>query len=233
MGGNNKGKSFWFKALKLFLKIFVRKPKFVYLGEKPKENSIVLSNHVGSKVPIKLELYAEFPFRFWGTYQMNLGLKSVYKYLAQTYFYRKKHKGKNMSKFLGSIVAPFAKLFYNGLKLISTFPDARFMGTIKRSLKILKMGYSLVIFPEDSSNGYFDNLTYFYSGFVVFATYCLKNGVDLSVYVSYYQKRKNCFVVSAPIKFSNLVEKFANRNKIADEMLKRVNELQNYKISKK
>lgn len=222
---NNKGKSLWFKALKGFLKIFVRKPKIKYLGQKIEENSIVLSNHVGSKVPIKLELYADFAFRYWGTYEMNSDIKSVYKYLSNVYFYQKKHKGKFLSKFLGFVVAPFAKLFYKGMQLISTYPDARFKTTLQKSFTKIKEGYNLVIFPEDSSSGYFDNLKYFYGGFVVFANYCLKRGIDLNVYLSYYVKQTNTYIVDKPIKYSQLKQTFKDRQNIAEQMLKRVNAL--------
>ena len=66
---------FW----KGFLKIFIRKPKIVYLGKEIDRPSIILSNHVGKTAPLTLELYFETPFRYWGTYEMNGNLKSVYK----------------------------------------------------------------------------------------------------------------------------------------------------------
>ena len=44
------------------LRIFVRKPKFIFLGEEFSDQSLYLSNHVGAKVPLALELY--FPKEF-------------------------------------------------------------------------------------------------------------------------------------------------------------------------
>lgn len=228
MKKNNKGKRVWFVCLKSILKIFIRKPKIKYLDEQIKPHSIILSNHVGSVVPIKLELYANFPFRYWGTYEMNSGLKSVYKYLANTYFYQKKHKSKKLSKFLAFFVAPFANIFYKGLQLISTYKDARFKTTLKKSYETITNGYNLVIFPEDSSNGYFDNLKHFFSGFVVFANYCLKRGLDLNVYTSYFVKTENTYIVGKAIKFSELKQKFKNRNQIAEFMLNQANGLRSH-----
>ena len=230
MQQNNKGKKFWFKCLKGILKIFIKKPKIKYLGVKIQQNSIVLSNHVGSTVPIKLELFADFPFRYWGTYEMNSGLKSVYKYLKDIYFYKKKHKGKKLSKFLAFIVAPFANIFYKGLQLISTYPDARFKTTLKKSLQTIQNGYNLVIFPEDSSKGYFDKLKHFYSGFAVFGNYCLKNGIDLNVYVSYYVKQNNEYIVDKPVKYSKLKTAFKDKYKLAEELLNRANNLKNIEL---
>ena len=34
-----------------------------------------------------LELYADFPFRFWGTSEMNSGLIKMYKYQSKVYFH--------------------------------------------------------------------------------------------------------------------------------------------------
>lgn len=225
---NNKGKKIWFKCLKSILRIFIRKPKIIYLDGQIKENSIVLSNHVGSVVPIKLELYANFSFRYWGTYEMNSGLKSVYKYLSTTYFHQKKHKDKKLSKILAFLVAPFANIFYKGLQLISTYKDVRFKTTLKNSYKTIKNGYNLVIFPEDSSNGYFDDLKHFFAGFVVLCEYCLKRNLDLNIYTSYFIKKENSYIVGKVVKFSQIKKQFKDRNVIAEFMLNQVNGLKNY-----
>ena len=71
---------------KKILRLFKKKPQIVYLGEEIKTSSIILSNHVGASGPLAWELYPIFSFRFWGTYEMNSGLKSVYIYLASYQF---------------------------------------------------------------------------------------------------------------------------------------------------
>jgi 1-acyl-sn-glycerol-3-phosphate acyltransferase len=77
----------WFMCiLRGLVKIFIRKPKMIYLGEKVEPQSVLLSNHVGSSGPLTLECYfKDQPFRFWGTYEMNGSLKEVYKYLSEIY----------------------------------------------------------------------------------------------------------------------------------------------------
>ena len=54
----------WFKCVKAILKIFIKKPKFVFLGEEFKDQSLILSNHVGSTGPLTLEMHFPKPFRF-------------------------------------------------------------------------------------------------------------------------------------------------------------------------
>ena len=70
----------WFRGLKGLIRIFVKKTKFVYLGEEPKGPSLILSNHVGALGPLSFELYFPYRMRFWGTYEMNGSLREVYRY---------------------------------------------------------------------------------------------------------------------------------------------------------
>ena len=82
----NKEKKFkqkrkwWYRALKSLMKVRYKKPEFIYLGEKPKESSIILSNHEGTDAPMSLEIYADFPVRMWGTHEVNSGLVKLYEY---------------------------------------------------------------------------------------------------------------------------------------------------------
>ncbi|MGI6360228.1 MAG: hypothetical protein ACOX02_04235 [Acholeplasmatales bacterium] len=80
----------WYRGIKRFLRIKYRRPRFIFLGDKPKKESIILSNHVGSYAPISLEIYANFPIRLWGTHEMNSGLKKLYQYQTRVYFHQKK-----------------------------------------------------------------------------------------------------------------------------------------------
>lgn len=221
----NKNRSGWFRFLKGIIKIFVHKPKFVYLGEKVNGPSIVLSNHQGAVAPVKWELYADFPFRFWGTYEMNNGLKSTFKYLKNVYFFKKKHFSKFVSAILAFFACPFANLFYKGLNLISTYPNIELKKTITESVKTIKNNQSLIIFPEDSSTGYHKKLSEFIAGFVVLANRCLKLGFDLPIYVSYYKKKEKEFIIDKPVMFSELEKKKQTRKEIAKLMCNRANEL--------
>lgn len=216
----------WFVCLKNILKIFIKRPKYVYLGEKfDDEPSIILSNHIGAKGPLTHELYFPKPFRFWGTYEMNLGLKGVYKYLTEVYYTKKKHWKPFWAKLFCLIAAPLTNLFYKGLNLISTYPDFRFRKTIIESMKTIESGQSLIIFPEDSSNGYFDELTKCFAGFALFANAALKKGIDLKVYQTYYRKKDKIFVIDNPVRFSEFVKNFNSRQALADSVCDRINKL--------
>lgn len=218
-----RGRGFGF--FKGFLKIFIRKPKIVYLGKEVDKPSIILSNHVGKTAPLTLELYFKTPFRYWGTYEMNGSLKSVYKYMSEVFYHQKKGWNLFLARLFCIIAAPLAFLFYRGLRLISTYPDHRFRRTIKESLETIKGGESLVIFPEDSSKGYFDELTYFYSGFLLLAKKAYKQGNDMEIYLSYYRKKDRTYVVDKPFLYSQYLNCGLSREEIAERARQKVNEL--------
>lgn len=218
-----------FNGVKNFLRIFKRKPKFVYLGEKINEPSVILSNHVGSSGPLTWELYPEFPFRFWGTYEMNSSFPILYRYLSKDYFHRKMHWPLWLSRIFCVIAGPIVYCFYKGLELISTYPDVRLKKTINTSIDVFENGHNIIIFPEDSSSGYYDNLTKFFSGYLVLLERCYKKGMDLPVFIAYFSKKMKTVVIDKPIRYSELMNKYdgLSEDEISTELLARSNQLGN------
>ena len=217
----------FYDKVKSVIRLFKKKHEVIYLGEKVEKSSLILSNHVGMSAPLSWELYPEFPFRFWGTYEMNGNLKTVYKYLSETYFHNKMHWPLFLSKLFCLIAAPVMKGFYKGLEVISTYTDLRLKQTINTSLEVLNKGHNIIVFPEDSSSGYFDKLTKFYSGFLFLAKTCYKKGHDVPIFVSYYSKKNKKAVIDKPIKYSELLDKYQGltHDEIALKLLDRCNEL--------
>lgn len=82
-----QNRNLWYRILKKLLVMRYKRPKFIYLGQKPTEHSLILSNHVGTEAPMSLEMYTDFPMRMWGTSQMNSGLIALYKYQSSVYFH--------------------------------------------------------------------------------------------------------------------------------------------------
>ena len=123
------------------------------------------------------------------------------------------------------IASPLTNLFYSGLDLISTYRDGRFIKTIRETVSALKQGDNIVIFPEDSEKGYLKELEGFHAGFVLLCEQCLKEGIDLPIHVSYFRKDVNTYVIDAPVKYSELKEKYKTREEISRNLCLRCNEL--------
>ncbi|MGI6781401.1 MAG: hypothetical protein ACOX56_00975 [Acholeplasmataceae bacterium] len=215
----------WFRGFKNLIRLRYRKPRFVFLGAKPTSQSLVLTNHYGARVPLTLELYADFPIRYWGTYEMNSGLRSTYRYLVNTYYVGKKGWNIHLARLFCLLAAPLTNLFYRGLRLISTYRDYRFRKSIAESLEVLNEDDNIVIFPENSEEGYFDELKEFYPGFVLLCERALRRGIDLPIFVSYLRPRDNTYLFEEPIFFSELKKMHSNKKDMAKYLLDKTNAL--------
>ena len=215
----------WFRAIKKIIVVRYKRPRFVFLGKQFDKGSIILSNHVGTDAPLTLELYCDKPIRFWGASEMNSGLISTYKYLSRVYYHEKKHWNLHLARLFCLIGAPVSNLFYKGLHLISTYRDARFLKTLNESLRAIKGGDNIVIFPEDSSEGYFDELKGFHLGFGMLCDFCRRAKIDVPIYVTYFRKRDLTYIVDAPLRYSELCAGGASKQQIAERLVARCNEL--------
>ncbi len=215
----------YFRILKKIMQIKYKEPIFKFVGEPFENGAIVLSNHEGTDAPMALEIYYDAPMRMWGAHEMNSGLKKMYKYQTEVYYHQKKHWNLGLARLFCLIASPLTNMFYKGFGLISTYRDGRFIKTIRESVASIENGDNIIIFPEDSSNGYLAELEGFYAGFVLLAEQCLKNGTDVPIYASYYRKSDKTYVFDAPIKYSKLLETYKTKEQIADALRLRCNEL--------
>lgn len=220
-----KHRKLWFKILKGVMHIRYKRPAFVYLGESFGNGCLILSNHEGTDAPMSLEIYNPSPTRMWGAHEMNSGLRKMYQYQTKVYYHEKKHWNLHAARAFCLIASPLTNLFYKGLNLISTYHDARLVKTMRESLDAVKKGENIVIFPEDSTNGYLEKLEGFHSGYLMFAEVAKKNGVDLPIYVTYYRKKDNVYVIDKPILYSCLCEKYKTKEEISKYLLDRCNTL--------
>lgn len=222
---NNQDRKGWFKFMKRLMLGRYKEPEFIFLGEKFSNSAIIISNHEGTDAPMSMELYCDKPIRFWGAHEMNSGLVSLYKYQTRVYYHEKKHWNIHLARLFCLIASPITNLFYKGLNLISTYKDARLVKTLRESMEALKKGDNIVVFPEDSKNGYLEQLEGFFAGFVMLAEVCYKRGMDVPIFVTYFKRKELKYVIDAPIKYSELAKSGATRADIAKKLLDRCNEL--------
>lgn len=220
-----QNRKLWYRGIKTVMKIRYKRPQFVFLGEKPTNGAIILSNHEGTDAPMSLEIYCDFPVRFWGAHEMNSGLKKLYAYQTKVYYHEKKHWNLFLARLFCLIASPLTLLFYKGLKLISTYKDARLKNTLTQSFNAISQGENIVIFPENSENGYLPELKGFFAGFVLLANYCEKQGINVPIFVSYYKKKENKYIFDSPIMFDKIKEEYKTKEEIADYLLRKCNNL--------
>lgn len=220
-----KKRKFYFELMKKMMRGRYKKPNIIYLGDEITTSSIILSNHEGTDAPMALEIYLNKPIRMWGAHEMNSGLIKLYQYQTKVYYHEKKHWNLLLARLFCLIASPLTNLFYSGLDLISTYKDGRFIKTIRESISSIKNGDNIVIFPEVSEKGYLKELEGFHAGFVLLCEQCLREGVDVPIFVSYFKKEENTYIIDKPINYSTLKEQYKTRNEISHHLCLRCNEL--------
>lgn len=228
-----KNRPGWFKFYKMLMLKRYPRPQFIYLGKPFEQGAIVISNHEGTDAPMSMELWCDAPVRFWGASEMNSGLVSMYKYQSRVYYHEKKHWNLHLARLFCLIASPLTNLFYKGLNLISSYRDGRLIKTIRESIETIKEGTNVVIFPEDSTNGYLEELEGFYLGFTLLAESCLKKGIDAPIFVTYFRKKDLKYIIDAPVYYSQLIQKYKTREEIAQQLVKRCNDLGKLNFDKK
>ncbi len=220
-----KKRKLYFRILKKLMRIKYKQPNFKFLGEPMTNGAIVLSNHEGTDAPMSLEIYYDAPMRMWGAHEMNSGLINMYKYQTKVYYHEKKHWNLGLARLFCLIASPLTNLFYSGFGLISTYRDTRLVKTLRESIDSLKQGDNVIIFPEDSTNGYLEHLEGFHAGFVLLAEQCYKKGINAPIYVSYYKKSTKTYIFDKPVYYSELLEQYKTKEEIAKKLCERCNQL--------
>ena len=218
-------RKWWFRGLLRLMKGRYPKPQFIYLGDEVQDGSLILSNHEGTDAPLTLEMYLGKNVTMWGAHEMNEGVVKMYKYQTRVYYHQKKHWNLHLARLFCLLASPLTNMFYQGLGLISTYRDHRFLKTIRESVAALRKGESIVVFPEKSDNGYLPELEGFFAGFVLLAETCKKKGMDLPIYVSYFKKEEKQYIFDKPVLYSELSANGETRDEIAKRLLDRCNEL--------
>lgn len=208
------------------LRLFFKRPEIINLAGELPTNAIYLANHNAMAGPVVYNLYFPTPHAPWGAYPMLGNYKSRFHYLRDVYFVQKRGVNKAFASFLASFEACFSIWIYKGMHVIPTYPDGRFLKTLRTSLATLKNNRAVMVFPEHSETGYHETLTGFSAGFVVLAERYFKlYGEDIPIYPIYYHKNKAKMVVGKPHILQEFRERNLTRQQIADEFCDMTNQL--------
>ena len=193
----------------------------------PKQ-AIIISNHNAKSGPMAIEVSFPMFNVKWGAGEMFGGFSSRYNYLRNILYIQKLGKGKLSATLRACFEAIFSPMLYKGMKFIPTFTDMRFLHTVKCSEAVLDAGESVLIFPEDSSKGYLDEITKALPGFVMLAElYNKKKDCDIPILPLYYHKRTRRILVGEAFSEKTLCEQGLTREEIAEVGRQRINGLYN------
>ncbi len=209
-----------------FVRLFKKEPKVINLNDEDFETGIIISNHSAASGPMTLALYFPVFFIPWGTYEMKENYRTRWRYLYYIFYQQKIGYNKFKSFMLATLFAIISRMLYNGMQLIQTYPDLRFLKTIKESIDHLEHGNNILIFPEDSETGYHEKILKYNEGFVFLSqSYYKKHQQDLPIYPIYYHKRLAALIIGKKQYVNELFQKGLSREQIAEHFKNVTNEL--------
>ena len=213
----------FFNFVKKILRIFI-KAEVVSHCEQIPEKSIIVTNHSAKMGPMVYELYYPRYHATWGAHPMLGNYKSRFLYLRDVLYIQKLGKKKLPATLKALFEACFSIFFYKGMKIMPTYTDMRFLYTVRNSMEVLDMGASVMIFPEDSAEGYFDELKGAFPGFVMLAEqYFNKTGEDVPIVTAYYHKPSKKIIINPPKSVQKLKAEGMSRNEIAEFFKEEIN----------
>lgn len=216
----------FFRFVKSIVRIFKKKPIIINGENILDEPCIYISNHAASYGPTNYELYFPTNFRMMGAYQMCATLKERWNYLYKIYFHQKRKVPKWLACIIATLITPFMIMFYKGMQIIPIYPDARFRRTIDEAINSLEKGVSVLIFPENSSDGYHDEIKGFFGGFWLIAKeYKKRYGKDLKIVSMYLYRKTNKIIVDIPRSYHDLEKNIKNHKEAAEYFLNNTNML--------
>lgn len=220
-----------FNKVKAIFRVFKSKPDILDLSGDFAENDeprLFIANHSAANGPFTYELYFPYTFVPWGTHEMCGNYKERWNYLYHVFYQQKLHFCKPVAFTIATLFAVISKMLYNGAELIPTYTDIRMKDTFAKSIDLLKSGRNVLIFPENSSDGYHEELKEYHPGFVLLARlYKRRTGKDLPICAVYFSGRKNRMVIDKPVYLQSLMaeSKLLNDLQIAEFFKDRTNEL--------
>lgn len=218
------GKQPVYRIVRKILYPFFKKPTLINMNEALEDKALYLSTHCAKLGPFLLDLYFPKEHALWGAHEMLGNYKERYGYLRNIYYIQKMKR----NKFFASISAAFESIFniffYKGMRVIPTYPDIRLMQTIKYSSKVLNNNLPIMIFPENSNDGYFEVLTELFPGFIILSdVYYKKYQIDLPVYPVYFHRKANKLFIDKPLYVQKLKLEGKNNQEICELFKEKIN----------
>ena len=221
------GKNWFYAIVRPFYPLIFKKPETINLAGDIPDKHIVVVNHSAKSGPAALHIRYPKTTCKWGAYQMFGNYQSRKAYLRDILYIKKlSMPADKKTSFKAALMARLCPGIYKGMRMMPTYPDARFTNTLRQSSMVLDANLAVMVFPENSNDGYKEVLTEFFPGFVMLAEkYYRAKGEDVPVYPAYYSVKKRVQVIGKPMYVQDYVKQGMSREEIAKVFCDAVNQL--------
>jgi len=194
------------KLLHCILRIPNRKAKVINTtGEPLPKQCILIANHHGAAGPVNIRLFIKDVYMTWCAHQMCERYPSRWRYAYHTY-YRKKLKYNKVKAFFKATLLAFINPWtYKYTGAIPVYYDSRIINTYRNSIECIENNVPVLIFPENSNEGYKKVLEEFWGGFLAMSRlYYKKNNVDLPIYTLRFCTKPKRIIIGTPLYYNEL-----------------------------
>ena len=217
------------KVITHVVRIFKRPAEIVNTTDAPLEHkAIFVANHCGAKGPFNITTAfrkIDHDIMTWSAAETGGSLSERWKYFYHVFYHQKLHYSKPRSFISATLFAPIYPMVFRYAGLIPVYKGVRIKKTYNYTVRCLDEDVSVIIFPEDSSEGYREIPEEFYRGFVVAAkVYLGKTGIDVPIYPLYYAPHLKKAFVGEPLYYGQLSEEMSD-NEMCVLFLEHIREL--------
>ena len=205
----------WFgRIITFWSRTFKANPKVINLNDEPlPDQCLLIGNHNAARGPVKYYAFLKKHikkghFMTWGAHPMCESYIKRWKYLYYIFYRQKLGYRKFRSFILATLFGAISGLIYKSAGIIPVYYDSRLRDTFKYTNKCLEQNVPVLIFPEDSSQGYRENVEKFSGGFLQASkAFYSKHEIDLPIYTIHYsQRNKNKIVIGKPMYYQELAK---------------------------
>ena len=206
------------------MKLFLHKPKFINQNEEFPHDGLMVGLHMGKWGPFYMSQWMPFKFAVIGAHPMLGNYKERYLYLRNVLYIQKEHKTPFASSLKATFEAIFSKGMYKGMHVIPSYEDMRLLHTIHDAAETMNNGLPVMIFPENSDNGYQKVLRECHEGFITIAKFVTKKRQkETPIYPFYVHVRRKILIIGKPYYLSELAGK--TTEEILEFTRRKVNDL--------
>ncbi len=218
MGNDPEKTSPLYRVIKWLVCLFYPKIEVVGAENLPDEAAIIVGNHTQMNGPIAAELYCPGKHYTWCAGQM-MHLEDVPEYAFQDFWSRKPKRTHPFYKALSYLIAPLSVCVFTNAHTIGVYRDSRIVGTFKNTVKRLREGNHIVIFPEQDVE--YNHIVYeFQDKFIdVAKLYYKKTGQKLCFVPLYIAPKLKKMYFGRPIRYDPNYSMEIERKRICNYLM--------------
>lgn len=212
-----------YRVLKRIVRTLYPKMRVEGLENIPAGGAVIVGNHAHAYGPIGVELYLKNRYT-WCAAQM-MDLKEAPAYSFQDFWSMKPRYTHPFYRILSFLTAPLCVLAFNNADTIPVYRDVRVMKTFRETLRLLREGKNIVIFPEHTVPH--NNIVYdFQDRFIDLGRmYFNMNQKELSFVPMYIAPRLKKIILGKPIRYRADASADQERRRIREELMEAVTRL--------